>query len=525
MTTTKIRFVHILFLFAGLALLIYPCIYWNSFSGDAELHLIFGKNAAHGHLFEFNEGEKSSGASSVGYILMLSVLFQVLPATIVPIVVKIINYLAWVLILFTFYRLLQYKKCNKFITFAALLTVGFLPGSVYNSVIGMENVLFGLLTIVWFYYAIKFSYFSLNAPLTRKTIFMEVIFSFMLGMGTWVRPEAAPFFIIAISTRLFAVIYYKQPLFLALKKSIISIVSFLLPMLCLYFFIYAQTGMWIQSSITTRMLLGRIESHNFNLFIIDPKILIRLVAYYPITFFWIWGTICFFKNDWRDKIDELFAISLFSAFVILFTFVTGAAHLGRYMIFLIPFWVLITARGIEHAIQYFYTFQKIVVMIFSIFIVSLTLVYLMETKARLQLGTGNDFLNAINAPTLIKSNSDSLYQMLGCPKKLPVVIALAEAQIRYRLDDRFIIRSLDGRVDGATIKYIHTHSIDYISYLKERNVDFIVGDYSIPSFKNSLPIEKLLKLKIGEKLEVASLRITFMGEHNLSGSIYKVEKI
>lgn len=515
----RISLEKIIFFGLGLTLVLYPFIYWGHYAGDAIIHLVFGQNAAQGHFFEFNLGEKSSGESSVGYMLLIALLFRMLPAAFVPIAVKIINYLALLSILFVFYRILKFKQFNKYIIAAALFAVGLLPGSVYNSMNGMENVLFGLFTVSWFYFAINYAYFTLNSSLSRNTLFLEIIFGFTLGIGTWLRPEALPFFIIAFSSRFLASLYYKQPTFPVSVKTVINIAAFLLPTISLSLFIHWQTDMWIQSSVIARTLLGRIESHHLGLFLFDPKMLIRLIAYLPITFFWMVGAIYFFKFDWRKKVDEFFAITLFFSVIFMFTFISGVFQLGRYMIFLTPFWILIAARGVEYTSSLYTSLPRTYTLGLCVAILALVTMYGIETKIRFGLGNASDFLTTINAPQNRQKLSDALYAEMGRPK-LPIILAGGEVDERYLLDNRFIIRCLDGRIDSALLKHFHKDSIDYIGYLKERGVNYFMVDYSIPSFKNTLPAAELKKLKLGEYINTEKLRITYIGTNY---SIFKVE--
>lgn len=519
----KVYLEKILFFSLGSALILYPLIYWGYYAGDAILHLIFGQNAAHGHLFEFNLGQKSSGESSVGYMLFVGLLFRLFPAAFVPVVIKIINYLSWIFIVFVFYRLLRYKNFNKYIIAAALFALGFLPGSVYNSNIGMENGLFGLIALLWFTLAIRCNYFALGVALSRKEIFQEIILGFLMGVATWFRPEALPFFSIAIISRFVAFMYHKQLLRPVALKSLIGICAYLLPVFLLTIFIYWQTGVWDQGSVIARIFFGRMESLHFGFLMVDLKILTRLFAYFPITIFWILGIVHFFKSDWQEKIDEFFAIFLFVTFIFIFTFITGAAHLGRYMIFLTPFWILIAARGIESGNLYYLLSKRAYVVSITMGIVALAGVYSFETYVRFGLGNDRDLILAINSPQNMQKASDALYEKLRKPI-LPVILAEGEVDDRYRLDNRFIILSLDGRTDSTVFKYFHQSSVDYIGYLKERGAQYIALDYCLPSFQHTLPKNKLLALKQGKYIDIEGLRFTYIGI-NESSPIFSISKI
>src|SRR4029078_2904336 len=81
---------------AGLILVfIYPLLFRGMFAGDSEIHLVYGENAAQGHYFEFNPGEKSPGVTSPGYMMFLAMLFKTFPIQWVPLAMKGANLLGW----------------------------------------------------------------------------------------------------------------------------------------------------------------------------------------------------------------------------------------------------------------------------------------------------------------------------------------------------------------------------------------------------------------------------------------------
>ena len=76
--------------------------------------------------------------------------------------------------------------------------------------------------------------------------------------------------------------------------------------------------------------------------------------------------------------------------------------------------------------------------------------------------------------TGIPESIQSLYSAQLVTIPMPVVIALQEVQIRGRLDDRFIVRSLDGVVDSRFADFVHGQAIDYGGYLEARRVAFVL---------------------------------------------------
>ena len=76
-------------------ILVYPLVFAGMYAGDAEIHVVYGESASNGHFFEFNPGEKSSGVTSIGYMMVVSALFKLFPSFYVPLVLKLINVAAW----------------------------------------------------------------------------------------------------------------------------------------------------------------------------------------------------------------------------------------------------------------------------------------------------------------------------------------------------------------------------------------------------------------------------------------------
>jgi hypothetical protein len=77
-------------------------------------------------------------------------------------------------------------------------------------------------------------------------------------------------------------------------------------------------------------------------------------------------------------------------------------------------------------------------------------------------------------PGAVARYSDRLCQIVQC-EGAPVVIAAREVQLRLRLDQRFVVRSLDGIVDYRLASYIRNKHVDHLGYLSERKVDVVVN--------------------------------------------------
>ena len=107
---------------------------------------------------------------------------------------------------------------------------------------------------------------------------------------------------------------------------------------------------------------------------------------------------------------------------------------------------------------------------------------------------------SMQAPLEREAFSDELFNQLGKPETLPISIALQEVQARYWLDQRFVVRSLDGRVDPVLLDYADSDGIDHAGYLKERKVQFLLDTPNYNRDPQRWSLKRLNSLKPGEKV-------------------------
>jgi hypothetical protein len=113
----------------------------------------------------------------------------------------------------------------------------------------------------------------------------------------------------------------------------------------------------------------------------------------------------------------------------------------------------------------------------------------------------------------IRKYSDLLVARLG-EHETPIVIASQEVQIRARLDDRFLVWSLDGVTDNRLANSLGNDYVDHFSYIKDRDIRYIftpVAYASNPSRTTLLSFFKAGVLDEGLCLEGISLSSTSIG--------------
>ena len=106
----------------------------------------------------------------------------------------------------------------------------------------------------------------------------------------------------------------------------------------------------------------------------------------------------------------------------------------------------------------------------------------------------------MKAPSQRAAFSDALFLQLQEPKSLPITIALQEVQARYWLDDRFVVRSLDGRTDPELLKHTTRDGVEHTGYLREMGVQFLLDTPAYTRDPQTWSLKRLNPLEPGESL-------------------------
>ncbi|MBZ5558458.1 MAG: hypothetical protein LAO77_14400 [Acidobacteriia bacterium] len=487
---------------------IYPLSFWGMYSGDAEIHLVYAKNAASGHFFEFNPGEKSAGVTSPGYMLLLATFFRVFRAQSVPLAVKIVNILTWYGVVLVVYILSRCMLANNRLALAAAGVTAVLPGAVYNATTGMENGLFALVVLSWAWLVLRVKWFTE----ARVEVGLELLLGVLLGAATWLRPEAVVVGAVAAGCRF----WYARGRRRELSVSVaLFCLAFAVPLSVLLGFHVVQTGQWLPASGRARVIMGQLDSYRFGPLAVNTKFLIRILVYLPLTLAWLAGAWRVLKGQDEAGTHGVagFFVAVFISFFVLYSTVLGADSLARYTIFVMPMMVLVAIDGTRWVWQNWETLaaRRIVGrgFAFAVAVAMLLIVFAGETIARRRAQIGQaELRRAMNAPSEVESASDRLFNELGRPSKRPITIATQEVQIRYWLDDRFVVRSLDGRVDSMLLDFIHDGNVDHVGYLKARRVDFLLETRNYNRDPSKWSLDALTALRTGETTVVDGLSFT-----------------
>jgi hypothetical protein len=448
------------------AAVLLPLLYLGAFAGDAQIHLVFAENAARGEPFTFNPGERVAGETSPGYMMLGALLYRLLPAAAVPVALKALGIASFYLFVWLVYRAAQDALGQRRWALAAALAVALMPGTAYNATVGMENGLFAALVWLWLDLARRWAWLEGRETGAPRTLALAVL----LAIACWTRPEGVIVALAAFAYRL------AQARTRAHDRALwaTGMGTTLVLGLAAVAFQHAETGTWAATSILSRRLMAEQQSLALGPLFFDPGLPLRLLAYAPLTALWVLS-----RPAARDRSAvERLGLLLLGVFFVLFTVGTGAAHLARYMIFLWPVLTIGAARGARRV----WAGQgprlgprPRVLLAAAAF--ALLAVYAVEARARWRGYPHSQLAAAVAAPGHRTGRTNRLLDQLGRPGAVPafpVVLAFEEVQIRYELDDRVTIRSLDGRVDPELLACTRRAVVDHVCYLSRRHVDFLM---------------------------------------------------
>ena len=504
------------FAISVLALVTYPLLYIGNYAGDSQVHLIYGQNAAHGAFFEFNLGEKSAGVTSPGYMLLIAGFFKAAPDVWVPAIIKATNLMFWYGLIVVVYMVAKTILRSTGWALITSLAAGLLPGSVYNSTNGMENGIFAFLIWVWILTAMRNGWFSAPRSL-RDSYPTELALGALLGLACWFRPEGFIVVAIALGFRAALSLRSRPNLTAMIIRSAVFLAPFIVFAGGLAYFHWSQTNHLIPTSGSSRILMSNLNPDTLRIgsIVFSPKMTIRLAQYFPLTLPSLLGAwlVIKGKGDLGDSRQIIgFLIVLFWTFFLLYSSVLGSVHLSRYIIFSMPALVLVAAVGAKWAPGAWNWAERPYLkyapaLTAAILVAALVGVFSAETNLRLKLDSQSSLWHMMQAPLEREAFSDELFGQLGRPDNLPISVALQEVQARYWLDQRFIVRSLDGRVDSVLLDHAYEDGIDHAGYLMEREVQFLLDTPNYNRNPQRWSLKSLNDLNSGEV--VSQYGVTF----------------
>lgn len=427
--------------------------YRSIFGGDPEIHLIFAKHLLEGHVLEFNPGYKTGGETSPFYMLIVALMY-LLSNDLTQYAMKALGIFSLALICFILHKATESsEQYRKMLTWVLFVSMTFIP---FQAMLGMENTLFAALTLLIIYLDYKVKLPSVILPLLLPVMFL-------------LRPEA-----------IFLVLYFMFKGITARNAKLIGF-SILSASLCVAFYVGMNyfTGVDTQNAGSIRALTSKIDS--LALSIGNQTIYLNKKPLIGFSYAWILlGLISIYRK--KLKLNDLLLLSCFFVLPLALHFLNifPNSHFSRYVIYCYAVIFFVFAIRVVPVLST----KLIVITYLLIFTISV-----LEFNQRKSLGQFDVQLSVKQMrKQSIKQYSDNLFNQLSGNKKTPIVLATTEVQLRGRLDERFLVWSLDGITDAHLSKFAINNSIDHFGYIRFRNVDYLqdLPNYNIDRSKISL---------------------------------------
>ena len=431
--------------------------YWRLFGGDPEIHIIFARNFLLHHPLQFNPGEFTSGETSPLFMMLVAVMYLAV-GVYVPIAMKVLGVASLLAVCVLIAR--EARSQGASVTLAAVLGVLplLLPSTIFQAFLGMENMLFACLVVLvvrlWL------------APLAGSCV-RPVVALVALPLMFFLRPEAVLLWVcltaLALADRDW--------------RNVFSLgIGALITLLALWA-LENWTGVSLEAAGEVRAAFSRLDSavmHFLGVKIyLSGKLAPALIYCAPFgaVVLLLWRSI-----GWRRDEVIIFTL-LFCAPLLLHLFVVfPSTHFSRYFLYGYAFFFFLFARLMARAEGV--GVSPAPAILTAVILVRGTLVPF-EHVARGPIPSSTvDMTIEQFSPAFVRANSDALYDALGHPP-VPVVVALQEVQIRGRLDERFVVRSLDGIVDSRLLSFVRDGWVDHIGYLKARDVGYL---FDLPDY-------------------------------------------
>lgn len=130
-------------------------------------------------------------------------------------------------------------------------------------------------------------------------------------------------------------------------------------------------------------------------------------------------------------------------------------------------------------------------------------VFAYEALLRRALGSPYMLQTSMAAQDRRRARTSDFLQALEMTGDRPISVALVEVQLRYFLDGRVVVRSLDGRTDGHLLDFASRTGVDYPGYLRDRQVEVLIEFPPIPGAE--WPLSDLLDLPANGRIERGGL--------------------
>lgn len=494
-----------IYLVASLAFvgLLHPLLYWSIFSGDAEIHLVYANNLLRGHPLEFNVNQANSGETSMGFMLIDTLIMWAFGAHLTPLIIKMICLFGLYLTAFITWLVARQMGVGRpWREIAALLTL-WLPGSVYNAMSGTENVIFAAFSSLFIYETILHHWYDeKHGP----TLPQDAVAGLMAGALFWLRPETLPLVFIIVAARLIGAYWFQRPKIReALQIGVFGLVFLLGILAYIAIFTYYSHELPYGAGQARRIMSSYLESIWIGAVPVNAKVLVRIFAYFSVVApaLVVAGLAIFHSSSDRSaRLRILTIAAVFFGFLAAYLFnLLPSVHFARYTIFVWPYGLILAALGLQMVSQSHWLSRHATRGMVAALAVSLVGVMAYEFNLRSDVWRNSETLFAAQtAPARREATSVNLAKSLGLPVGAPVTLGFQEVDVRYELTDNFEVRSLDGITDSRLLRYLCDGWVDHDGYLIDTKVDYLMEFPTLNRSRSVWSLSDLSDLSIGQSV-------------------------
>lgn len=485
--------------------------FFFTLAGDAQVHLAIADNFVNHNPFQYNPNGEIVVASTSPFWTMLLVLFFWIAGNWAPLLLKLTVIFAWLATAIFLHRVSQ--KHWNFSPSLAIVTTGLWlthTTVVANALSGLENILSALQLFVLYYFTVTF-----GPNLTKRRV---ILMGLWAGWALLTRPDGGLFALVLLAAYFLRVTLdpttaginksnYLTKLKQILPTILVLLVSIFVVLLPWYLYQASITGKLVTDSSLARLYMGRQGSIMLlpDRLYFHPKATISLITgYLPlmvglITIFYNYGR-QFIHSEQRtawfvQKSPQITAVTLFITGFLFYSFGVGAESFGRYFLPLYPFLFLTGVAGLKMIYDWLVNYRPIIatgfVVLAILFFATVSgydyyrrlvpgrfeqnhVLDAIYGPAHLQYFSFN-LMDLVKAPTQRSQLTDAFLTSLGVENSSHVSIAVTEVQLRYFLDERVDVMSLDGRTSANLVHYFNkTNGVpDFAAFFKATKPDFV----------------------------------------------------
>lgn len=502
---------------AGLLVFLAAAPFALNLAGDAQVHLAIAEAFADGHPFRYNPGGELVVAGTSPFWTMLLTLYFRLVGPLTPVLLSLTAVAFWLSSGYVLYRVA--RKLWGF-RGAALWSVVLLwlahATLVANALGGLENVASALQLLLLYWLvgggqqATDDGRRTTDEPRTENMPFgRAVLTGLVMGWALLTRPDGGLFALLLFALSLpllFRPAGGWRPAAVALLTIVLTAIAVIAPW---FAYQYAMTGNLLTDSSVARLYNGRMGSLMLipDLLYLHPKALISLAtaflplgAGFAVTAASLGGR--FIRANasrvdlYREAFPQIAAVLLVLVGVAFYTFVVGAEAFGRYFLPLFPFFFLAGVGGLvlihDRLVAAGASRLAVVVLAFAAVFLAATGAldyyrrlgpgrFAPERALDVIYGPANLRYYAANVPFLVSAPgrraalTDGFLSDLGATGADDVSIAVTEVQLRYFLDERVTVLSLDGRTSADILDFVNptTGVPDFERYFLSARPDYV----------------------------------------------------